>query len=67
MIARHVELGLLSDEGGSVFLTRRGKYVADALIGHVRGGLGYVAFTPLVARPLLHRAQGWLVKDDSLI
>jgi oxygen-independent coproporphyrinogen-3 oxidase len=32
VIARHVEQGLLSDEGGSVFLTRRGKYVADALI-----------------------------------
>src|SRR5438128_1822011 len=34
---------------------------------NIGGGLGYVAFTPLVARPLLHRAQGWLVKDDSLI
>ncbi|MBI1914181.1 MAG: radical SAM family heme chaperone HemW [Planctomycetes bacterium] len=31
-IARHVELGLLGDDGGHVFLTRRGKYVADALI-----------------------------------
>src|SRR5438132_8798559 len=31
-IARHIELGLLGDDGGSVYLTRRGKYVADALI-----------------------------------
>jgi oxygen-independent coproporphyrinogen-3 oxidase len=31
-IARHVELGLLSDDGVSVRLTRRGKCVADTLI-----------------------------------
>jgi oxygen-independent coproporphyrinogen-3 oxidase len=31
-IARHVELGLLGDDGGRVCLTRRGKYVADAVI-----------------------------------
>jgi len=31
-ITRHVELELLADEGGRVFLTRRGKYVADAVI-----------------------------------
>jgi oxygen-independent coproporphyrinogen-3 oxidase len=31
-IAHHVELGLLADDGRRVFLTRRGKYVADAVI-----------------------------------
>jgi oxygen-independent coproporphyrinogen-3 oxidase len=31
-IARHVELGLLDDDGRRVCLTRRGKYVADAVI-----------------------------------
>jgi oxygen-independent coproporphyrinogen-3 oxidase len=31
-LARHVELGLLADDGTSVRLTRQGKYVADALI-----------------------------------
>ena len=31
-IARHAELGLLSDDGVSLRLTRAGKYVADALI-----------------------------------
>jgi oxygen-independent coproporphyrinogen-3 oxidase len=31
-IARHVELGLLSDDGASVRLSRRGKFVADAVI-----------------------------------
>jgi oxygen-independent coproporphyrinogen-3 oxidase len=31
-IARHVELGLLHDDGSRVYLTRRGKYVADAVI-----------------------------------
>jgi oxygen-independent coproporphyrinogen-3 oxidase len=31
-IARHVDLGLLTDDGERVFLTRQGKYVADAVI-----------------------------------
>ena len=31
-IARHVQLGLLADDGVAVRLTRRGKYVADAVI-----------------------------------
>jgi oxygen-independent coproporphyrinogen-3 oxidase len=31
-IGRHVELGLLADDGRRVFLTRQGKYVADAVI-----------------------------------
>jgi oxygen-independent coproporphyrinogen-3 oxidase len=31
-ITRHVELGLLKDDGKRVFLTREGKYVADAVI-----------------------------------
>ena len=31
-IARHVDIGLLSDDGTSVRLTRQGKYVADAVI-----------------------------------
>ena len=31
-IARHVELGVLDDDGSRVRLTRRGKYVADAVI-----------------------------------
>jgi oxygen-independent coproporphyrinogen-3 oxidase len=31
-VARHVELGLLYDEGQRVCLTRQGKYVADAVI-----------------------------------
>ncbi len=31
-LARHVELGLLDDDGQRVYLTRRGKYVADAVI-----------------------------------
>lgn len=31
-IARHVELGLLHDDGARVRLTREGKYVADAVI-----------------------------------
>jgi len=31
-ITHHVELGLLADDGRCVFLTRRGKYVADAVI-----------------------------------
>jgi oxygen-independent coproporphyrinogen-3 oxidase len=31
-IARHVELGLLQDDGAGVRLTRQGKYVADAVI-----------------------------------
>jgi oxygen-independent coproporphyrinogen-3 oxidase len=32
VIARHVEQGLLADDGRRVCLTRRGKYVADAVI-----------------------------------
>ncbi len=31
-LARHVEQGFLADDGRSVHLTRRGKYVADAVI-----------------------------------
>jgi oxygen-independent coproporphyrinogen-3 oxidase len=31
-IDRHVELGLLHDDGNRIFLTRQGKYVADAVI-----------------------------------
>lgn len=31
-IARHVELGLLEDDVAAIRLTRRGKYVADALV-----------------------------------
>jgi oxygen-independent coproporphyrinogen-3 oxidase len=31
-IVRHVELGLLADDGERVRLTRQGKYVADAVI-----------------------------------
>ena len=31
-IVRHVELGLLHDDGGRVRLTREGKYVADSVI-----------------------------------
>jgi oxygen-independent coproporphyrinogen-3 oxidase len=31
-LARHVEQGFLADDGASVRLTRRGKYVADAVI-----------------------------------
>jgi hypothetical protein len=31
-IARHVDLGLLQDDGIWVSLTRQGKYVADAVI-----------------------------------
>ncbi len=31
-IGRHVELGLLHDDGNRIFLTRQGKYVADAVI-----------------------------------
>jgi oxygen-independent coproporphyrinogen III oxidase len=31
-LARHVELGLLADDGESVHLTRQGKYVADTVI-----------------------------------
>ena len=31
-LARHVELGLLRDDGQRVFLTRAGKYVADGVI-----------------------------------
>jgi oxygen-independent coproporphyrinogen-3 oxidase len=31
-VARHVELGLLDDDGRRVCLTRRGKYLADAVI-----------------------------------
>jgi coproporphyrinogen III oxidase-like Fe-S oxidoreductase len=31
-ISRHVELGLLHDDGASVRLTREGQYVADAVI-----------------------------------
>jgi oxygen-independent coproporphyrinogen-3 oxidase len=31
-ITRHVDLGLLADDGDSVYLTRRGKFVADAVI-----------------------------------
>jgi oxygen-independent coproporphyrinogen-3 oxidase len=31
-IARHVDLGLLADDGERVYLTRQGKYVADAVI-----------------------------------
>src|SRR5262249_18688511 len=31
-IARHVDLGLLADNGERVYLTRQGKYVADAVI-----------------------------------
>ena len=32
VLARHVELGLLADDGESVRLTRRGKFVADTVI-----------------------------------
>jgi oxygen-independent coproporphyrinogen-3 oxidase len=32
LLAHHVELGLLSDDGSRVYLTRQGKYVADAVI-----------------------------------
>ena len=31
-IARHVDLGLLADDGENVHLTRQGKYVADTVI-----------------------------------
>jgi oxygen-independent coproporphyrinogen III oxidase len=31
-IARHIDLGLLADDGRSVHLTREGKFVADAVI-----------------------------------
>ena len=31
-LARYVELGFLADDGRSVRLTRRGKYLADAVI-----------------------------------
>jgi oxygen-independent coproporphyrinogen-3 oxidase len=31
-IGRHIELGLLHDDGNRIFLTRQGKYVADAVI-----------------------------------
>jgi oxygen-independent coproporphyrinogen-3 oxidase len=31
-LPRHVELGLLADDGSNVYLTREGKYVADAVI-----------------------------------
>jgi oxygen-independent coproporphyrinogen III oxidase len=31
-LSRHVELGLLADDGTRVWLTRQGKYVADAVI-----------------------------------
>jgi oxygen-independent coproporphyrinogen-3 oxidase len=31
-VAQHRELGLLEDDGGRVWLTRRGKCVADAVI-----------------------------------
>ncbi len=31
-LARHVDQGFLADDGRSVSLTRRGKYVADAII-----------------------------------
>jgi oxygen-independent coproporphyrinogen-3 oxidase len=31
-ITRHVDLGLLADDGERVYLTRQGKYVADAVI-----------------------------------
>ena len=31
-IARHVDMGLLADDGVSVCLTRQGRYVADAVI-----------------------------------
>ena len=34
-LQRHVELGLLVDDGAGVYLTRRGKYVADALIAEL--------------------------------
>jgi oxygen-independent coproporphyrinogen-3 oxidase len=34
-IARHVELGVLDDDGTRVRLTRRGKYVADAVIANL--------------------------------
>jgi oxygen-independent coproporphyrinogen-3 oxidase len=34
-IARHVDLGLLDDDGANVRLTRRGKYVADAVIQEI--------------------------------
>ncbi len=34
-IARQVELGVLDDDGRRVCLTRRGKYVADAVIGRL--------------------------------
>jgi oxygen-independent coproporphyrinogen-3 oxidase len=34
-IVRHVELGLLEDDGERVRLTRQGKYVADAVIARL--------------------------------
>jgi oxygen-independent coproporphyrinogen III oxidase len=34
-LRRHADLGLLADDGGSVRLTRRGRCVADALIGEL--------------------------------
>jgi len=37
-IQRHVDLGLLHDDGGSVCLTRSGKYVADAVIAGLYAG-----------------------------
>ncbi len=37
-VARHVALGVLHDDGASVFLTRPGKYVADAVIAGLYAG-----------------------------
>jgi oxygen-independent coproporphyrinogen-3 oxidase len=34
-ISRHVELGLLSDDGARVWLTRQGQFVADTLIANL--------------------------------
>lgn len=33
---------------------------------NISGGIGYVAFTLLVVRPLLARAKGWLVQEGAL-
>ncbi len=33
---------------------------------NISGGIGYVAFTLLIVRPLLVQAKAWLVEDDAL-
>ena len=49
----------------AVVLSSLDRNWSHALV-NISGGLGYLAFTLLVVRPLLARAKTWLIKDGTL-